>query len=343
MIFSNVPLGLYFPKKSIIHRLQARTKLLLLCWLVIVLIIAHQREWHFAPYIVVLGLVGSEIALAGISPREIWQRIWFILALALFSAFFSLFASFRRSPVLYTFGPWQPLYGNVVHVLLISGVVLLLLLLTSWFPGIRIIWRRSWLKYMRVPLLFFLIAITIFYWLTNGRSLNKPFMIGPLLLTYHGVWVIMANFVILLSLYISSLLLTMTTMPVALIEGMTLLLWPLRRLKLPVDDFALMTLLALRFIPTLLEEAEQLIKAQTSRGADVMHGSIQERLQSLSMFFLPLVEGTLRRASDLAVALEARGYRSEGKQTLLYETAFAWIDYAVLGIVIVLTVGSLLF
>jgi energy-coupling factor transport system permease protein len=134
----------------------------------------------------------------------------------------------------------------------------------------------------------------------------------------------------------------MTTTPVALIEGMTLLLAPLRRLKLPVDDFALMTLLALRFIPTLLDEAEQLIKAQTSRGADVLHGTVRERLQSLSMFFFPLIQGALRRASDLSVALEARGYRSEGKQTLLYETSLAFIDYAALITVIMLTVGSLL-
>jgi energy-coupling factor transport system permease protein len=113
-------------------------------------------------------------------------------------------------------------------------------------------------------------------------------------------------------------------------------------LKLPVDDFALMTLLALRFIPTMFDEAEQLIKAQTARGADLTHGTVQQRIQSLFMFFTPLIEGTLRRASDLSVALEARGYRAEGRQTLLHETSFGLADYAVLGTVVLVTVGALL-
>ncbi|GAC1357525.1 MAG: hypothetical protein NVS2B12_22980 [Ktedonobacteraceae bacterium] len=191
-------------------------------------------------------------------------------------------------------------------------------------------------------MILFLVIVAIFYWFTSGHPLDTPLVVGPMVLTYRGVWVVVASFVVFLALYISSLLLTMTTMPVGLIEGMTLLLAPLRRLKLPVDDFALMTLLALRFIPTLLEEAEQLIKAQTSRGADLMHGSLRERLQSLSMFFLPLVQGTLRRASDLSVALEARGYQSEGERTLLYESSLKLIDYLVLGTTIVLTVASLL-
>lgn len=315
---------------------------MLLFWFIIVFVIANRREWHFAPYIVILCLINSEIALARISPREIWQRIWLILALTLFSAVFVLFASYGDNHILYTFGPWRPLYGNVLRVLLVCEVILFVFLLSSWLPGIRVIWQRTRLRYIRVPVSFLFIVIAIFCLLTRNHPVDKPFGIGPFPLTYYNVWVTMTEVVVFLSLYISSLLLTMTTMPVALIEGMTLLLAPLRRLKLPVDDFALMTLLALRFIPTLLEESEQLIKAQTSRGADVLHGTIRERLQSLSMLFLPLMQGILRRASDLSVALEARGYQSEGKQTLLYEVSFAWFDYVVLSIVVVLTAGSLL-
>ncbi len=341
-MLSNVPLGVYFPGKTILHRLQARTKLVLLVWLVIVLITANQRQWHFAPYVVVLCLIFSAVALARIPPREMWQRLWLLVILAFIGAFFSLFATYRGSPILYTFGPWLPLYGNLLRVLLLSGGVFLVLVLSSLLPGIRLIWQRTWLKRVRVFLILFLIVVAFFYWLTSDHPLDKPFAIGPLLLTYRGVWVVMITFVVFLSLYVCSIVLTMTTTPVALIEGLTLLLAPLRRLKLPVDDFALMTLLALRFIPTLLDEVEQLIKAQTSRGADVMHGTVRERLQSLSMFFLPLMQGTLRRASDLSVALEARGYRSEGKQTLLHETSLAFIDYAALMTVLVLTAGSLL-
>jgi energy-coupling factor transport system permease protein len=123
---------------------------------------------------------------------------------------------------------------------------------------------------------------------------------------------------------------------------LTLLLAPLRRLRLPVNDFALMALLALRFIPTLLEEVEQLVKAQMARGADLSHGTIRERLQSLTALFVPLMQGTLRRATELATALEARGYQVEGRQTPLHEKALGVVDYVVLGVVVLGMVGALL-
>jgi energy-coupling factor transport system permease protein len=126
----------------------------------------------------------------------------------------------------------------------------------------------------------------------------------------------------------------MTTSPIALIEGLTMLLTPLRWLRFPVDDFALMTLLALRFIPTLLEEVEQLSKAQTARGANFSSGPWRNRLQSLMALFVPFFRSTLRRASELATALDARGYQVDGKQTRLHEKALGVADYSVLALVI---------
>jgi energy-coupling factor transport system permease protein len=102
-----------------------------------------------------------------------------------------------------------------------------------------------------------------------------------------------------------------------------------------------MALIALRFIPTLIDEAEQLVKAQTSRGADLSEGTLRERMQSLAMLFVPFLQGALRRAADLATALESRGYEVEGKQTRLYERALGLVDYGVLGIVLVVTIGAL--
>jgi energy-coupling factor transport system permease protein len=165
--------------------------------------------------------------------------------------------------------------------------------------------------------------------------------IGPLVITVEGVWLGVRFVVVLLSLYMLAMLLTMTTTPVALIEGLTLLLSPLRRLRLPVDEFALMTLLALRFIPTLAEEAELLVKAQIARGADFTHGALRQRLQSLATLFVPLLQGALRRATELATGLEARGYTVEGTQTLMHEGPLAVADYLVLGVVISVTVGAL--
>src|SRR6266702_1185031 len=183
MIFKNIPIGTYLPGNSLLHRLQARAKLLLFLCFIICRFVANHHQWHFAPYIAILLLLCSGILLSGFT--------------------------------------------------------------------------------------FFLVLYTL------------------------------------------ALLLTMTTTPVALIEGMTLLLAPLRWLRLPVDDFALMTLLALRFIPTLIEEIEQLVKAQASRGADFSRGTIRERLQSISALFIFFMQGTLRGATELATALEARGYQGE--------------------------------
>ena len=167
------------------------------------------------------------------------------------------------------------------------------------------------------------------------------FSIGPIKITPDGVWLLMSVFVVFLVLYALSLLLTMTTSPIALIEGMTMLLGPLRRLRLPVDDFALMTLIALRFIPTLIEEAEQLVKAQSARGANFSHGRLNERLQSMTALFIPFLQGTMRRASDLATALEARGYEVEGRQTPLHEKSLGKVDFVVFGVAVVIMVGAL--
>jgi len=177
-------------------------------------------------------------------------------------------------------------------------------------------------------------------WLVQVTSRN--FLLGPVLVTYDNVWFLLSGFTFFLVLYTLALLLTMTTTPVALIEGMTLLLAPLRWLRLPVDDFALMTLLALRFIPTLIEEIEQLVKAQASRGADFSRGTIRERLQSISALFIPFMQGTLRCAAELATALEARGYQGDKPPTPLHETSLGMVDYTVLSVVVLVMVGALI-
>jgi energy-coupling factor transport system permease protein len=166
--------------------------------------------------------------------------------------------------------------------------------------------------------------------------------LGPILISDTGAWLLISVFSVFLILYALSLLLTITTTPVALVDGLTLLLTPLRRLGLPVDEFALMTLLALRFIPTLTEEAEQLIKAQVARGANFSDGTLRELLQSLTMLLVPLMRGALRRAAELATALEARGYEVDGQRTLVHERAFAPADYVVMSVVVAVTIGALM-
>jgi energy-coupling factor transport system permease protein len=334
----NISLGVYYPGDSLVHRLQARTKLLLMAWIVVWLVVAHRFFWHFAPTMVVLGFSFGGLLLAGISPRTIWRRMWLITLLLLLGAIPILFSTEVDSRKLYPIGPFLTTYGFVNTTLLVIGSILIILLIASRIPQLQVVYtivRRG------RGLIVLLLLVDLFaLWLLYDKPARMPLLIGPFIITYGGVWTLQTFYVMLLALFALSLLVTMTTSPVAMIEGLTILLAPLRKLKLPVDDFALMSLLALRFIPTLLEEMEQLTKAQTARGADLTHGSLAERMQSLIMLFTPMLQGTFRRAAELATALEARGYVSEGRQTILHETKFSRIDYTVMGVVVVVSVAS---
>jgi energy-coupling factor transport system permease protein len=345
-MFKNISLGMYFPGNSLLHRLQARTKLLVLLCIIIAILIANQRQWHFAPYIVMGALLFLGVAFSGISARVIWRRMWWLLLLAIIGALSSLLfptSDVLAGKVLTTVGPFSAPYAQIRPPLFIAGLVMIALLISSWLPlaPLRTIWRARWLKRLRGLMILAVIAIILFLWLTSDSAPAQLFSIGPLKVTEYNVWLQVTVFTFLLVMYAFSLLLTMTTTPVALIEGVTMLLAPLRRIGLPVDDFALMTLLALRFVPTLVEEVEQLIKAQTARGADVSNGTIRERLQSLTMLFIPLMHGIFRRSAELATALEARGYEVEGQQTMLHERSLGAADYAVLIVVVLVMGGSL--
>ncbi|MCL2526475.1 MAG: energy-coupling factor transporter ATPase, partial [Coriobacteriia bacterium] len=105
-----------------------------------------------------------------------------------------------------------------------------------------------------------------------------------------------------------SLLVTLTTSPVALTDGLTLLMRPLRRLRVPIDDIAMMLSIALRFIPTIMEEAMTIVRAQTARGAPFNEGKILTRLKAWVPVIIPLLVQLFRRADTLALAMEARCY-----------------------------------
>lgn len=342
IIFKNIPLGTYFPGKSLLHRLQARTKLLLLLWFIICLVLASRHQWHFLPYVVVVLLICTGIALSGISPRQFWQRIWLLILFSIIGGTSALLYPETNAKPLYILTPLPFSFAQVYWAVLVYSLLLALYVLPSLLPipALRKLRRHRWFRRTGIVLLIITTSILANLWLVQITP--GTLLIGPIVITYDSVWLLMSAFTFFLVLYTLALLLTMTTTPVALIEGMTLLMTPLRRLRLPVDDFALMTLLALRFIPTLIEEMQQLIKAQTSRGADLAHGTIRERLQSLVALFVPFLQGTLRRAAELATALEARGYQVEGRQTPLHETSLGILDYGVLGAVVLVTVGALL-
>jgi energy-coupling factor transport system permease protein len=311
----------------------------------ICLFVANGRVWHFAPYVVIVLLTLLSARLGDIPLSHLWRRLRLLLFLCLIGAIPTVLFPDGIGRPLYAFGPFYPTYGLIRTIIVgyMLALVGLILLTFVPLPGWRDFWWRPRMRrsIFTLPILISVLAL-LFLLLVHAQSASATFVVGPMVTTYDSVWILLNFYMFLLVLYTLSLILTMTTKPVALVEGLTILMTPLRWLRLPVDDFALMTLISLRFIPTLIEEAEQLVKAQVARGADFSRGTTRERVQSIAALFIPLVQGTLRRAADLATALEARGYEVQGHQTFLNEKPFRLMDYITLAVVIGVMVGALL-
>ena len=113
-------------------------------------------------------------------------------------------------------------------------------------------------------------------------------------------------------------MLTYTTSPIALTDAIERLLSPLKKLKFPVHVFAMMMTIALRFIPTLIEETDKIISAQKARGADLETGSLVQRAKALLPIFIPLFVSAFRRAEELATAMECRCYRGDIGRTKMH-------------------------
>lgn len=142
----------------------------------------------------------------------------------------------------------------------------------------------------------------------------------------------------LVFLIIFSSLLTYTTSPIRLTDGIEHLLNPFRRFGVPAHELAMMMTIALRFIPTLLEETDRIMKAQASRGADFTTGSLVKRAKNMVPLLVPLFISAFRRADELAVAMEARCYRGGENRTRMKELTITSYDYIGIAGVLVITV-----
>lgn len=128
----------------------------------------------------------------------------------------------------------------------------------------------------------------------------------------------------------TSVLLTYTTSPIALTDGLEALLSPLKKIKVPVHTFAMMMSIALRFIPTLIEETEKIMNAQKSRGADFSSGGLRKRAKALVPLLVPLFVSSFKRAEELATAMECRCYRGDKNRTKLVKLSYKPRDFVAL-------------
>ena len=146
----------------------------------------------------------------------------------------------------------------------------------------------------------------------------------------------------LIYLILGSSLMTFTTTPNALTDGIEKLLWPLRKIKFPVHEIAMMMSIALRFIPILLEETDKIMKAQIARGADLESGNIIQKAKAMIPILVPLFVSAFRRATDLAMAMEARCYRGGEGRTKMKPLVYQKKDYIAYAVMIMYFVVAVL-
>ena len=235
-MLKDITLGQYFPGNSPIHRLDPRTKLIML----VVYIVALFSAGNWASYAIAFGFLAMTIAVSRIPLKAIVRGM-------------------------------KPL----VFILIFTGI--LNLFFTAGDTVLVSVWK-----------------ITI---------------------TLEGVVRAVFMMVRILLLISATFLLTYTTSPIALTDGLESLLNPLKKLRLPVHELSMMMCIALRFIPTLIEETDKIMSAQKARGADFESGNLMQRVKALVPILVPLFISAFRRADELATAMECRCYQGGDGRT----------------------------
>lgn len=219
--------------------------------------------------------------------------------------------------------------------LLFVAAALVALVAVSRIPA------RTFARLLR-PVLF-IVVLTVFFQVLFSREGVKLIEWGFFEIHSGGLRLGIFLALRILLLVSAAGLLTATTAPVALADGIEDLLSPMKKLRFPAHEVAMMMTIALRFIPTLGEEAEKITRAQAARGADFSEGGPLRRARALVPVLVPLTVGAFRRADELAEAMESRGYRGGEGRTRFRELRFRTRDALALVVtLLVLVVGTLL-
>lgn len=254
----DITLGQYYPEQSVIHRLDARTKILGTLLYIIEVFLVNS----FAGFGLVILALGILIGISRVPVRFIFKGL-----------------------------------KAVVFIILLTFVLNLFM-----FDG-TVLWHWKFLT-----------------------------------ITYEGLYRSCFMALRLILLIIGTSMLTLTTKPMELTDGLEKLLKPFNRLGLPSHEIALMMSIALRFIPTLLEETDKIMKAQQARGADFESGSLIQRVKNMIPILIPLFVGSFRIAQDLALAMEARCYHGGVGRTCMKEIVFSRRD-GVAGVLLAVFLG----
>lgn len=219
---------------------------------------------------------------------------------------------------------------NLLSLGLLAAALLAVILLSKLSP--RILWRS-------LRPLFILVAITSVLQILYTHTGKVLFSVGKFQLTVGGLYMAFFTTARIVLLVLASSMLTFTTSPTMLTDAMERLFSPLQRLKINVHSIAMMMTIALRFIPTLIDEVDKIMSAQKARGADMETGNLIRRGKALIPVFIPLFVNSFRRAYELAFAMECRCYGGGAGRTRLRVMKLAARDWLTLAAAVLLIAG----
>jgi energy-coupling factor transport system permease protein len=232
--------------------------------------------------------------------------------------------------VVHRMDPRVKLLGTIFYIMVLLfvnhfvgyGVAAFFIAVIVWVSGVppRLIFRG-----LRAIIFILVFAGSINLFLTPGE--NIIFQFGFLRMTAEGLLLAVQMIFRLILLILGSSILTLTTSPIQLTDGIEALLRPLKRVKVPSHDIAMLMTIALRFIPILADEMEKIMKAQKARGAEFDTGGLIARAKGLVPILVPLFVSAFKRADELATAMEARCYRGDINRTKMKEMKFTRLDF----------------
>ncbi len=227
-------------------------------------------------------------------------------------------------------------------------IVLIFMASTWWTYGLLVAVVLFSTTLSNIPLKFYLnslkplallLLITVVFQLMFSQGETILFEFGWVSITQEGLINAVKIILRFVLIVIMSTILTLTTTPLEIADGIESLLNPLKKLKVPVQEIALILSISLRFVPTLMQETEKIMNAQRARGVDFSSGSLIQRMKKVVPLLIPLFISSIDRADQLAVAMTARGYRGGDSRTKLRQLTWTKLDTIVMGAFLLLTVA----
>ncbi len=236
---------------------------------------------------------------------------------------------YQTESVVHKLDPRVKLVGTLLYIISLFLVNNLTgYLAAALFLGCMIFLSKVPFRYMvrGMKAIVFLLLLTVLFnlFLTPGEALVQ---VWKLTITKQGVRIAVFMAIRLTFLIIGSSLMTLTTTPNNLTDGLEKLMGPLKRCKVPVHEISMMMSIALRFIPILMEETDKIMKAQIARGADFESGNLIKKAKAMVPLLVPLFISAFRRANDLAMAMEARCYQGGEGRTKMKPLQYKRRDY----------------